>query len=96
MLRCHDEESIGPFNRRLQARHAGGQGAFQVLIVHGQIVDLNEAGGQLAIGEPDQGPRQLAVDGMAAIAADDDSDIDLRHVWPHLSYHLIPRLNTCP
>ena len=53
-----------------------GQGAFQVLIVHGQIVDLHDLERQLSIGEPHQGSRRLAVDGLSAIAAHNDSDVD--------------------
>ena len=82
---------------RLEADDARRQVGFVVLVVERQIVDLHEAGSRSSVApELDQRLRQLAVDGFAAVAADDDGDLEFGHgdALPFvLGYGLIPRLD---
>ena len=65
-----------------------------VLVVHRQVVDLDEFGVEIAGAEPDQRLRQLAVDGFAAVGADDDAELEFCHGSLYLyGYGLILRLD---
>ncbi|WP_420467754.1 hypothetical protein [Panacagrimonas sp.] len=48
---------------------------FEVAVVHRQIVDADPVELQIRRRQRDQGLGQLAIDGFAAIAADDDGDV---------------------
>ena len=63
----------------LEARDRRRHAASRVLIVDRQIVDLDELGVELVAAELRQRLRQLAVDGFAAIGADDDAELEFRH-----------------
>jgi hypothetical protein len=58
--------------------------AFEVLAIERQIADRDEIEGQSIRCKPCERLRELAVHGIAAIAADNDGDLDLCHGWPTL------------
>ena len=77
VLRRHEQQAVGGGDLRLEAHHAARELAFEVLIVERQIADRDEIELRLVGAEPRKRVRELAVDGFAAIAADDDGDLDL-------------------
>ena len=95
MLRRDNEQGIGLADLSLEPGGACGERVLLVLVEHREIVNLDGPGCELSLAQPGQRPRQLAVDGLPAIAANHHGDIDLWHLWPHLSYHWIPGLDRC-
>jgi hypothetical protein len=79
VLRGHEQQPIGRSNLRLEAQHALRQFAFEVLVVERQIADLDETELRSVRAQPGERMRQLAIDGFAASAADDDRNLDLCH-----------------
>jgi hypothetical protein len=55
--------------------------AFKVLVIHGQIVERGEMEGQLLPCKLRDRLGELAGDGFAPVAADQNGDLDLWHVW---------------
>jgi hypothetical protein len=58
----------------LEAHHLRRQAALIILVVHRQVVDACEDRVEFAGAEPYQSVGELAVDGIAAIAADNHGD----------------------
>ena len=69
------EASISALKRATGA----GTGCFVVLVVHRQVVDLDEFGLEGVGTELGQRLRQLAVDGLAPVRADDDAELVFCH-----------------
>jgi len=84
VLRRHEQQRIGRGDLRLEADDTLRQLPFKVLVIEGQIADRNELEGQSVLSKPREGLRELAIDGTAAIAADNDGDLDLCHERPTL------------
>ena len=84
MLGRDEQHRLGRSDLRLETDDALRQLAFEVLVIEGQVVDRDEMERQPAFSQPRQRLRELAVDGVAAIAADDDGDLDLCHDRPTL------------
>ena len=82
MLGRKDKKGVGSLQLGFEPGNACGQWAFQILIVHGQIVDPDEPDRKLFRDELGKGLGELAIDGPAAIASDHDSNIDLWHGLP--------------
>src|SRR4029453_6001611 len=95
MLGRKDEKGVGSLQLGFEPGNVCGQRGFQILIVHGQIVDPDERDREFFRGKFGKRLGKLAIDGVAAIASDHDSNIDLWHVLPHLSYTMILGLNRC-
>ena len=74
MFRGDNQHAVGARQFVFEAHHFGRQVTFIVLVVHRQVVDAGEARGEPAGAKPDQRPGQFAIDGIAAIAADDHGD----------------------
>src|SRR5690349_10193970 len=89
------KQGVGCLQFGFEPSNACRQRAFQIRIVHGQIVDPDERYRQLVRRKLGKRPGKLAIDGVASIASDDDGDIDLWHGLPHLSYPMILGLNRC-
>ncbi len=79
MLRGDEEDRVGALDLRLEAGDGGRDRLFLVLVVHGQVVDLDEFGLESVGPEAAKCLRQLAIDGFAAVGADDDSELVLGH-----------------
>lgn len=73
------EDGIGRSNLPRKALHRLGARAFQVEVVHRQIVDLYEPRIHAILDQPDQGLRKLTIDRLAAIAAHDDGQFQFVH-----------------
>jgi hypothetical protein len=84
VLRGHEQQPVGRRDLRLEAQDALWQLAFEVLVVERQIADLDETELRSVRAEPGERMRQLAIDGFAAIATDDDRDLDLCQGLPWL------------
>src|SRR6266571_5169921 len=83
---CASAAPIAPGDVRLEPHDAAGQLAFEILAVEGQIVDGDEMEGRFVGPELRERVRELAIDGIAAIAADDDGDLDVCHGKLTLGY----------
>ena len=70
-----------------------GSAAFKILVVERQVVDPGDLGVELVAPKLADGLRELAVDRFAAVAADNEGDIELCHGDVTLSYELILRLD---
>jgi hypothetical protein len=79
VFRGDDQDAVGAGELALEAHHLSGQVAFEVLVEHRQIVDAWETGLEAAGAEPGERVGELAVDRIAAVAADDDGEIELAH-----------------
>ncbi|MFZ0496178.1 MAG: hypothetical protein WBD78_00980 [Methylocella sp.] len=60
-------------------RDAFRQLAFKILAIEGQIVDRDEVEGQFFRSKVSERWGELAVDGIAPVAADENDDLDLYH-----------------
>jgi hypothetical protein len=79
-----EQQPIGCGDLRLEAHDALRKFRFEVLVVERQIADRNELELGFVGAEPGERVRKLGVDGLPAIAADDDRDLDLCHGGPTL------------
>ena len=79
MLRGDDQDGVGAGELVLVAHDLSGQVAFEVLVEHRQIVDAREIRVEAAGAELGERMGELAVDRIAAVAADDDGEIGLGH-----------------
>ena len=94
MLRRNDQDAVGGDKLALEADDFGRQVALEILVEHRQIVDADQVSVEFVGAQLGERLRKLAVDGFAAIAADDDGDFRLRHGGPLVSFHLLT-LNKC-
>ena len=69
MLWRDNEQGIGFPDLGLEPGDACGERILLVLVEDREIVDPNEPGCELFVTQPGQRPRQLAVDGLPAVAA---------------------------
>jgi hypothetical protein len=74
MFRGDDQHTVGARQLVFEAHDFRRQAAFVVLVVHRQVVDAGEGRVELAGAKPDQRLGQFAVDGIAAITADNHGD----------------------
>jgi len=87
VLGRHEHDAVGRCDLRLEADNARRKIAFVVLVVERQIVDLNELELQARGAELGQRLGELAVDGFAAVAADDQGYLELGH--GHVTFCLL-------
>ena len=80
LWRC-EQQRIGRGDFRLEPDDALRHFAFKVLVIEGQIVERDEMEGQLFPCKLRDRLGELAVDGFAPVAADQNCDLDLWHVW---------------
>jgi len=83
VLRCDEQQGVRILDCRLEASDSLRDRLFEILIVHRQIVDLDEICIECIAAEPRQGLRQSAVDRFAPVAADDDAKLEPRHGNPY-------------
>jgi hypothetical protein len=69
-----NQHAVGARYFIFEAHDLRWQIAFVVLVIHRQIVDARESTVEFAGAEPDQRLGELAIDGIAAIAADNQGD----------------------
>jgi hypothetical protein len=79
VFRSDDQDGVGAGEFALEAHHLRRQVAFEVLVEHRQIVDAREIRFEAAGAELGERMGELAVDRIAAVAADDDGEIGLGH-----------------
>ena len=79
VLRRDEQDAVRRRDLGLEAGDRLRQVGFEVLVVDRQIVDLRKAEIRFRGPELRQRLRQLAVDGVAAVAADDDGDLEFCH-----------------
>ena len=72
MLRRHEQHAVGAPDLVLEARHLGTVIGFVILVVHRQIVDAHKIRVEFIGAELGERVGELAVDRIAAVAADDD------------------------
>ena len=84
MLRGDEQQGVGAAKFGLEASDRRRHRVFVVLVVHRQVVDLDEFGLEGVGAEFGQRLRQLAVDGLAPVGADDDAELVLCHGNPYL------------
>ena len=84
VLGRHEQQPIGCDDLRLEAHDALRQFGLEILVIERQVADRNELELCPVGAEARQRMRELGVDGFAAIAADDDGDLDLCHSKPIL------------
>ena len=80
MFRGDEKQRIGLLDLGLEARHTRRQRAFQVLIVHRQVADLDQLGVRTVFRQLGNSLSQLAVYGFAAVAAHHDGNLEFAHV----------------
>jgi hypothetical protein len=86
MFRRDDQHAVGLRDLVLKAHNLGRQDAFIILGVHRQVVDARECRFEFAGAEPHESLSELAVDGIAAIAADNHGDAGQNGVTGHVEY----------
>jgi hypothetical protein len=79
MLGRDEQQGIGARKFGFEARDFHRHRLLQILIVHGQVVDLDEPGVEGISAEFRKRLSQLAVDGFAAVAADNDAKLEFCH-----------------
>ena len=79
MLGGDEQQGVGGLELGFEAGDLVGHRLLLVLVVHGQVVDLDEFGVEIPGAEPHQRLRQLAVDGFAAVGANDDAELEFCH-----------------
>ena len=79
MLGGDEQQGVGGFELGLEAGDRCRHRVLVVLVVHRQVVDLDEFGVEGVGTELRQRLRQLAVDGFAPVRADDDAELVLCH-----------------
>jgi hypothetical protein len=84
MLRRHEQQAAGGRNLGLEPGDVFRQVGFQVLIIKRQVINLDRTKGKFVRAEPGERFRESAIEGFAAIAADDNGDIELCHGEPTL------------
>ena len=79
------EASTSALKRATCVRHR----LLEILVVHRQIVDLDEVGLEGAAAEPGERLRQPAVDRFAPVGADDDAELEFCHGSLYLFRHMV-------
>ena len=81
MLGGDEQRGVSRTNFIGKANDGGGSRVFQVRIVHGEIIDSHKLELEfLAISEPHERMRQLAIDGFSTIATYNCGDSKLAHL----------------
>src|ERR1700732_1789668 len=81
VLWCYEQQRIRRGDFRLEMYDALRHLAFKDLVIEGQVVERDEMEGQLLPCKLCDRLGELAVDGYAPVAADQNRDLDLWHVW---------------
>ena len=84
MLRRHEQQTRRRRNLGLEPGDAIGQIGLPILIVKRQVIDLDKSKGESVGPQLTERPREPAIDGFAAIAADDDRNLEHCHNGPTL------------
>ena len=79
MLGGDEQQGVGSGEVSLEAGDRRRHRIFVILVVHRQVVDRDEFGLELIGAEADQRLGELAVDGFAPVAADQDAELVLCH-----------------
>ena len=76
MLGRDEQERVGSLDLGLEAGDGAGSRLSMSWLYMRQVVDLDEVCVEAVAAELDQRLRQLAVDGFAAVGADDDAELE--------------------